>query len=68
MVILEIILENNSTQNYLVVQPKDRYFKRVAGVGSCEYIYFGIIKVCLMKELFLLLYLLLHYSIIKGLF
>ena len=40
MVILEIILENNSTQNYLVVQPKDRYFKRVAGVGSCEYIYF----------------------------
>ena len=40
MVILEIILENNSTQNYLVVQPKDRYFKRVAGVGSCECIYF----------------------------
>ena len=40
MVIFEIILENDSTQNYLVVPPKARYFKRFAGVGSCEYIYF----------------------------
>ena len=27
--------------NYLVFQPMYRYFKRVAGVGTGNYIYFG---------------------------
>ena len=30
--------EEVGTQNYLVFQPIDRYFKRVTGVGSCNYI------------------------------
>ena len=30
----------DGTQNYLVFQPMHRYFKRVAGVGSGNYIYF----------------------------
>ena len=32
--------EEDSTQNYLVFQPKQNYFKRIAGVGSGNYIYF----------------------------
>ena len=32
--------EEAGTQNYLVFQPMYRYFKRVAGVGSGNYIYF----------------------------
>ena len=32
--------EEDGTQNYLVFQPMYRYFKRVAGVGSGNYIYF----------------------------
>ena len=33
--------EEDDTQNYLVFQPMYRYFKRIAGVGSGNYIYFG---------------------------
>ena len=32
--------EDDGTQNYLVFQPMYRYFKRIAGVGSVNYIYF----------------------------
>ena len=32
--------EEDGTQNYLAFQPMYRYFKRVAGVGSGNYIYF----------------------------
>ena len=32
--------EEDGTQNYLVFQPMYRYFKRIAGVGSSNYIYF----------------------------
>ena len=32
--------EEDGTQNYLVFQPIYRYFKRIAGVGSGNYIYF----------------------------
>ena len=32
--------EKDGTQNYLVFQPMYRYFKRIAGVGSGNYIYF----------------------------
>ena len=32
--------EENGTQNYLVFQSMYRYFKRIAGVGSGNYIYF----------------------------
>ena len=32
--------EEDFTQNYLVFQPIHKYFKRVAGVGSGNYIYF----------------------------
>ena len=32
--------EEDGTQNYLVFQPMYRYFKRIAGVGSGNYIYF----------------------------
>ena len=32
--------EEDGTQNYLVFQPMYRYFKRTAGVGSGNYIYF----------------------------
>ena len=32
--------EEDGTQNYLVFQPMCRYFKRIAGVGSGNYIYF----------------------------
>ena len=32
--------EEDGTQNYLVFQPMHRYFKRVAGVGSGDSIYF----------------------------
>ena len=31
--------EEDVTQNYLVFQPMHRYFKRIAGVGSGNYIY-----------------------------
>ena len=34
-----------------------RYFKRVAGVASGNYIYFGNLKDCLMEGLILLLHL-----------
>ena len=32
--------EEDGTQNYLVFQPMYRYFKRIAGVGIGNYIYF----------------------------
>ena len=32
--------QEDGTQKYLVFQPMYRYFKRVAGVGSGNYIYF----------------------------
>ena len=32
--------EGDGTQNYLVFQPMYRYFKRITGVGSGNYIYF----------------------------
>ena len=32
--------EKDGTQNYLVFQPMQKYFKRTAGVGSGNYIYF----------------------------
>ena len=49
--------EEDRTQNYLVFQAMYRYFKRIAGVGSGNYINFGNLKVCLMKCLILLLHL-----------
>ena len=32
--------EEDGTQNYLVFQPMYRYFKRIAGVGNGNYIYY----------------------------
>ena len=32
--------EEDGTQNYLAFQPMQKYFKRIAGVGSGNYIYF----------------------------
>ena len=32
--------EEDDTQNYQVFQPRYRYFKGVAGIGSGSYIYF----------------------------
>ena len=32
--------EEDGTQNYLVFQPMYRYFKRIAGVGNDNYIYY----------------------------
>ena len=32
--------EEDGTQNYLAFQPMYRYFKRIAGVGSGDYIYY----------------------------
>ena len=32
--------EEDGTQNYIIFQPMYRYFKRIAGVGSGNYIYF----------------------------
>ena len=32
--------EEDRTQNYLVFQPIQRYFKRIAGVGNGNYIYY----------------------------
>ena len=32
--------KEDGTQNYLVFQPMQKYFKRIAGVGSGNYIYF----------------------------
>ena len=32
--------EKDGTENYLAIQPMYRYFKRVAGVGSGNHIYF----------------------------
>ena len=50
--------EEDVTQNYLVFQPMYIYFKRIAGVGSGNYVYiFGNLKDCLMKRLILLLHL-----------
>ena len=43
--------EEDGTQNYLVFQSMYRFFKRVSGVGSGNYIYFGNLKDCLMKIL-----------------
>ena len=37
--------EEDGTQNYLVFPPMQRYFKRIAGVGSGNYIYFWKSKV-----------------------
>ena len=36
--------EEDGTQNYLVLRPMYRYFKRIAGIGSGNYIYFWICK------------------------
>ena len=47
----------DGTKNYLVFQLMYRYFKRIAAVGSGNYIYFGYLKVCLMEGLILLLHL-----------
>ena len=47
--------EEDGTQNCLVFQPMYKYFQRIAGVGSGNYIYFWKSKVCLMKGLILLL-------------
>ena len=33
-------VDNEGTQNYLVFQPIKRYFKRIIGFGSGNYIYF----------------------------
>ena len=33
--------EEDGTQNFLVFQPINRYFRRIIGVGSGNYIYFG---------------------------
>ena len=33
--------EEDGTQNYLVFQPMYRYFKKIAGVGSGNYIYYS---------------------------
>ena len=41
--------EEDGTQNYLVLQPMYRYFKRIAGFGSGNYIYFWKSK-CLSDE------------------
>ena len=49
--------EDDSTQNYLVFQSVQTYFKRIAGVGNDNYINIGNIKDCLMKKLILLKYL-----------
>ena len=47
--------EEDGTQNYLVFQPMYRYFKRVSGVGSSNYIYFwkskGLSEENMMKTL-----------------
>ena len=32
--------EEDGTQNYLVFQPMYRYFRRIVGVGSGNYIYY----------------------------
>ena len=32
--------EEDATQNYLIFKPMCRYFKRIAGVGGGNYIYF----------------------------
>ena len=34
-------MDNDSTENYLIFQPIDKNFKRIIGVGSGNYIYFG---------------------------
>ena len=48
--------DGDGTQNYLVFQPIYRYFKKIAGVGSGNYISFGNLKVCLIKGLILILH------------
>ena len=42
--------EEDGTQNYFVFQPMHRYFKRIAGVGGGNYIFWKS-KDCLMKGL-----------------
>ena len=32
--------EDDGTQNYLVFQPIERYFKKIAGVGNGSYVYY----------------------------
>ena len=36
----KVHFQEDGTQNYLVLQPMYKYFKRIAGVGSGNYIYF----------------------------
>ena len=36
----KIHFEEGHTQNYLVFQPMQKYFKRISGVGSGNYIHF----------------------------
>ena len=36
----KIHFEEGDTQNYLVFQPMQKYFKRISGVGSGNYIHF----------------------------
>ena len=42
--------EEDGTQNYLAFQPKYRYFKRIAGVGNGNYIYYWKSKGLLSDE------------------
>ena len=51
--------EEDGTQNYLVVRPMYRYFKRILSVVVVILYIFGNLKDCLMKGLILLLHLLL---------
>ena len=48
-------LDNDGTQNYLILQPINRYFKRIIGVSSGNIFTFGNLKVPLMKGVFMLL-------------
>ena len=49
--------EEDSAQNYLVLQPMYRYFETIAGVCNGEFIYFWKSKRCLRNVLILLLHL-----------
>ena len=46
--------EEDGTQNYLIFQPMERYFKQIAGVSRVIVFITGSVKDCLTKELILL--------------
>ena len=48
--------EEVDAQHYFITSTK-----KISGVGDGEYIYFGNVKVCLMKGLILLLHLIIYY-------